>query len=189
MNYFLILTLFFSLNTYAVIDIGEVIDPVEINELKNKSEYKRKCVTKVLQSNIKYEDLNVVISSNSKYDFLDDLKVTGLTIGKRYEVEIEAYLLNVRVSQHEIYIYNSDNSLNNFLTKLRLYNNSSTYNHIEFGKEREFIAQTNSISVRYAINSGSVSVYTDSGQEPQLIANNTKIKVCEANHREDVLNF
>lgn len=189
MKNILSLLLFLSFNSYAVISSGEGINASEIIQLKDKSEKKKKCVTRKLNSNVKYADLTNTVSSNNKNSFLDDLKIENLTIGKRYEVSIHAYLVNIRVSQHELSLYNDNDNSNNFITKLRYYNNSSTFQHIEFEKIKEFTAQTDTLSVRYSINSGSVSVYTAANSEPQLVSNSTRIRICEADDREDIASF
>lgn len=188
MKYIISLLFVLSFNSYATIGVGEIIDHNDINNLKQKSERKRKCITRNLTSNVKYADLVNVVSPNNKNSYLDSMKIGGLTIGKRYEVTLHAYLLNIRVSQHELNVFNANNTNSNFIVKLRYYNNSTTIQHIEFEKKKDFIASDSTISVMYSINSGTVDYYNATNLEPQLVSGSTSIKVCEADHRENLTN-
>jgi hypothetical protein len=181
---FLIL-FFISFNALAQISSGEKITSEIIDDIKDKVEYKRKCVTKVLSSNKTYGDLPNQVSPNNKNGYLDSMKITGLTLGQRYEVFLEGYFLNIATVQHELRVLNADNVFQNYITQLRAYNSGSTTMHYEIQTSKNFIALTDTVSVNLSINS------LNGPDLSVLVGSNgsTRLKVCEANHREDVSSF
>lgn len=183
MKFVLFLPLIFSINTYALIQSGEKITSTELDNIKSQVEYKRKCVTKELDVDTSFIDLPNVVGTggNNRNGLMNSMQITGLTIGHRYEVFLDAYFLNISASQHELRVYNANDATSNFITRLRAYNaNNSVSKHYQIQTSEHFIASNGVVSVSFSINSGT------SGS---LISGSTRIKVCEANHREDVSSF
>lgn len=174
MKYLIGLILFFSFGVMAQIGPGLPIKAVDIQEIKDKAEYKRKCVTKVLGTNI----------TNSSEGNLSDLTITGLSPNTRYEANIHAYFLSVASAQHELRVNrsNSDGSNISFIGQMRLYSSGTAQNHLEAGKIMDFTtsATDDRVIVNFNINSGTNGT---------LVSNSTRLTVCEADDQEDVSNF
>jgi hypothetical protein len=184
MKYLLTLIMFVSLSTLAQIGPGLPIKAVDVQEIKDKAEYKRKCVTKVLGSDVSFNNLSNQITSNNRNDYLSDLRIENLQPNSRYEANIHAYFLSVASTQHELDFLSAsaDNNDQTFHGKLRLYNSGTDINHLEAGKIIEFTTGSTETTarLRFGINSGT------SGS---LISSSTRLTVCEADDKEDIANF